>query len=70
MIKTRLFQHGRINYSIDYRQFGMEVIDEVTGEKQRWLMQREEVKYFEFPFYFGKSVQFAPCEDPGEYYRQ
>lgn len=70
MLKTRRFQHGRFNYSIDYRQFGMEVIDEVTGKKERWLMQREEVKYYEFPFTFGTAVQFAPCEDPGEYYRQ
>jgi hypothetical protein len=70
MIKTRRFQHGRFNYSIDYRQFQMEVIDEITGETTKQLMHREEVHYFELPFYFGKCVQFAPCEDVGAYYRQ
>ena len=70
MIKTRLFQHGRINYCIDYRQFQMDVTDADTGKVTKELMHREEVKYFELPFYFGKCVQFAPCEDPGEYYRQ
>lgn len=70
MRKTRLFDHGRINYKIDYRQFPMEVIDEVTGEKSMQLMHREEVKYFEFPFYFGTETQFGPCLDVGAYYRQ
>lgn len=70
MLRTRRFQHGRFNYSIEYTQFEMELIDEITGEKTIQLMQREEVKYFELPFYFGKCVQFAPCEDPNEYYSQ
>lgn len=69
MIRTRLFQHGRINYSIDYRQFQMAVTDEITGETEDQLMQQEVVKYFEFPWHFGTTTQFGPCLDAGEYYR-
>lgn len=70
MIKTRLFQHGRINYRIQYTQFPMDVIDEITGDKKVELMHREEVDYFEFPFTFGREVQFGPCKDPHEYENQ
>ena len=70
MFKTRLFQHGRINYSIKYKQFQMKIMDEVTGEKTNQLCHEERVKYYEFPFKFGETVQWGPCEDPGEYYRQ
>jgi hypothetical protein len=69
MIKTRLFHQGRINYSIDYRQFQMAVTDEITGETEDQLMHQEVVKYFEFPWHFGTTTQFGPCLDVGEYYR-
>ena len=69
MLRTRRFQGGRFNYFIDYRQYQMEVIDEVTGEKTKQLMHREFVKFFEFPFRFGAQTQFGPCRDTGEYYR-
>ena len=69
MIKTRRFQHGRFNYSIDYKQYVMKAIDEVTGEESKFLAEEEVVKYYEFPFTFGKSIQWGPCDDTGEYYR-
>lgn len=69
MIRTRLFQHGRINYSIEYRQLQMAVTDEITGETEDQLMHQEVVKYFEFPWHFGITTQFGPCLDVGEYYR-
>lgn len=69
MLKSKLFQHGRINYNIKYEQFPMVVIDRITGEITRELWHRETVKFFEFPFTFGKSVQSSPCKDVGEYYR-
>ena len=70
MIKTRTFQFGRFNYSIDYKQFQMEVIDEDTGEKTYQLMHREVAKYYEFPFTFGTETQFGLCDDTAAYYRQ
>ena len=69
MIRTRLFQHGRINYSIEYRQLQLNVTDEITGEIEDQLMHLEIVKYFEFPWQFGTTTQFGPCLDAGEYYR-
>jgi hypothetical protein len=70
MIKTRRFQHGRFNYSIEYKQMQMEVIDEDTGEKSYQLMHREVAKYYEFPFTFGTQTQFGLCDDTAAYYRQ
>ena len=70
MIKTRRFQHGRFNYSIEYKQFQMDVIDTETGEKKRQLVHQEVAKYYEFPFTFGTQTQFGLCEDTGAYYRQ
>ena len=69
MIKTRLFQHGRINYSIEYTQLQLDVTDEITGEIEDQLMHLEIVKYFEFPWHFGTNTQFGPCFDAEEYYR-
>ena len=70
MIKTRRFQHARFNYSIEYKQFQMDVIDTETGEKKRQLVHREVAKYYEFPFTFGTQTQFGICNDTAAYYRQ
>jgi hypothetical protein len=70
MRKTRRFEHGRFNYSIEYVQYQMEAIDTETGEKSMVLCHHEIVKYYEFPFTFGKEIQFGRCEDTGAYYRQ
>ena len=69
IIKAKRFECGRFNYSIKYKQFQMEVNDTETGEKTLVLCHVEEVKFYEFPFRFGKLVQFGECKDTGEYYR-
>ena len=70
MVRTKRIQHGRFNYSIEYRQFQMDVIDEETGKVTKQLMHREVTKYYEFPFTFGTQTQFGVCENTGDYYRQ
>jgi hypothetical protein len=70
MIKTRRFQHGRFNYSIEYKQFQTEVTDSDTGVKTQQLAHEEVAKYYEFPFTFGTQTQFGLCEDTDAYYRQ
>lgn len=69
MIRTRTFQHGRFNYSVKYRQYQMKTIDTETGKESLELVHEERVKYYQFPFTFGNSVQFGLCEDTGAYYR-
>ena len=34
LIKTKMFEGGRLNYSIKYKQFQMKTIDEKTGDKK------------------------------------
>ena len=47
-----------------------ELIDPKTGKKTKMLVEEERAKYYEFPFTFGCNVQWSPCDDVGEYYRQ
>lgn len=68
MIRTKLFDNGRLNYSIKYKQFQIEITQK--GKKKKFLAHEERVKYYKFPFTFGESIQSEPCEDTGEYYRQ
>lgn len=70
MIRTKMFQHGRFNYSIDYRQFKMPVVDTETGETTQELVHQETVHYYEFPFHFGTQTQFGLCTDTDEYFKQ
>jgi hypothetical protein len=70
MKRTKLFDNGRINYSIKYKQYQMKTIDTETGKESMELVHEEQVKYYEFPFTFGMSVQFGLCEDTAAYYRQ
>ena len=62
--KTKLFDGGRINYSVNYKQVAVYTDD---GTK---LMEKETVKYYKFPFTFGTQVTEDECTDTGAYYRQ
>ena len=68
MRRTRLIENGRINYSISYKQFEMQIFDD-AGSSRMQLFHEEKVKYFEFPFKFGEETQLALCNDTGAYYR-
>jgi hypothetical protein len=69
--KTKRIQNGRFNYKIDYKQMAMTTIDEDTGKVTRELLHREVANYVQLksPF-FGTTIQFGPCKDTGDYYRQ
>lgn len=69
IIKTKRFENGRFNYSIKYKQFQTKEHDTKTGETSMILCHAEEVKFYKFPFKFGKIVQFGKCEDTSDYYR-
>lgn len=62
--KTKLFDNGRVNYSVNYKQFA------VYNEDGTKLMEKETVKYYQFPFTFGTEVIEDECTDTGAYYRQ
>ena len=66
IIKSKRFENGRFNYSIKYKQFQMKDAD---SEKKQ-LYHAEEVKFYKFPFTFGKIIECGLCEDTREYYRQ
>jgi hypothetical protein len=69
MKRTKLFDKGRINYSVKYKQYQMEVHDTETGEVTKRLFHEEVAKYYQFPFTFGFEFQWGLCKDTGEYYR-
>ena len=69
--KTKRFAKGRFNYSIVYKQFQMDTIDEDSGERAVKLMHSEHVKFFRLSYpFFGESIQFDYCSDTADYYRQ
>ena len=62
--KTKLFDKGRLNYSVNYKQIAMSTEDGTV------LLEKETVKYYEFPFSFGTQVTVDECTDTAAYYRQ
>ena len=64
MTKSKTFDGGRFNYSIDYRQFV-----EVNEDGEHVLMHKEVARYYQFPFTFGVDTQVERCLDTAEYYR-
>jgi hypothetical protein len=69
MKRTKLFDNGRINYSVKYKQFQIIMENKETGKQYTYLMQEELVKSYRFPFEFLKYSRTEPCFDTGEYYR-
>lgn len=71
IIKTKRFDDGRLNFKIEYKQYTMETIDIDTGKKQIELMHGEYVEFLQLKYpFFGRSIQFGPCKDTADYYRQ
>ena len=69
--KTKRFANGRFNYSIVYKQFQMDTIDELSGDRTVKLMHSEHVKFVQLSYpFFGESIQFGRCTDTADYYRQ
>lgn len=69
--KTKRFANGRFNYKINYKQFQMDTIDDTTGERKLELMHSEQVKFVQLSYpFFGQAVQFGPCTNTSDYYRQ
>jgi hypothetical protein len=70
LIRTKRFQDGCFNYSIEYTQYQDMVFDEETNRETPILCHIEVVKFYKFPFLFGTNIQVGQCHDTGEYYRQ
>ena len=70
IFKTKLFQNGRINFYVKYKQFQEKVTDSVTGEETLKLFHAEEVYYLGLPFLVGYTEQCGQCDDTADYYRQ